>query len=67
MKKFLKYIILAVLIIIGVISLTGCGNKKNSQIVGSWKTDGTNIIYTFNEDNTGSISGNPMEVCSLFN
>ena len=65
MKNTIKIIALILILIIGVFALTGCGNdnKKGNTIVGSWKYDGADYTYTFNEDGTGNYdaAGTKME------
>ena len=65
MKKYIKNILLIVVLLVGVISITGCKkeNKKeeNPTIIGSWEHG--SYIYTFNKDKTGNYEayGNKME------
>ena len=51
MKKYIKNILLIVVLLVGVISITGCKkeNKKeeNPTIIGSWEHG--SYIYTFNK------------------
>lgn len=68
MKKTLKLIVLAILLITTVVMLTACGDKDSKEdeevtLIGSWKYKGTDYTYTFNEDGTGdySAAGNKME------
>lgn len=68
MKNVLKSILLILVLLIAVFALTACGNKEESNskkatIVGSWKYDGADYTYTFNEDGTGdySAAGTKME------
>ena len=49
MKKRIQSLLIASVMLVGVLSLTGCGEKKNS-IVGKWAQG--KFIYTFNEDKT---------------
>ena len=52
-RKILSIALLLVLII----SVTGCGKNQKNELVGTWKNDtyfeGYEFIYTFNEDGTG--------------
>lgn len=56
MKKYIKNLLLVLVLVITLFSITACGKKKN-ELVGSWKYDttikGYDFIYTFNEDGTG--------------
>ena len=45
-----KTIIGGVLLLVGVLLLTGCTGEKKNTIVGKWALD--NFVYTFNEDKT---------------
>ena len=61
MKKYLKYLIILFILVLGVASLTGCGKKEKTpeidrtSIVGKWKyKNGGKFIYTFNKDGTGT-------------
>ena len=61
MKKYLKYLIILFILVLGVASLTGCDKKKpeieidRTSIVGKWKyKNGGKFIYTFNKDGTGT-------------
>lgn len=66
MNKIKKILVLLVLFA-SIVALTGCGKKKDeapkNPILGSWKYDGAEFTYTFNEDGTGSYNamGNNME------
>ena len=62
MKKLLKSIFLGLVLCAGIFVLAACGGNSNS-IVGSWKYDGADYTYAFNEDGTGSydVYGNVME------
>ena len=62
MKNIIKSLLLIIAIVAFVLLLTGCG-KKADGIVGSWKYDGADYTYIFNEDGTGSYEafGNKME------
>ena len=44
-------VLATILLVVGVLSLTGCGEKKNT-IVGKWAHG--SFVYTFNEDKTCS-------------
>ncbi len=54
MKRFALILAIALILVIGIIALAGCG-KKNEGIIGSWKHS-TGYVYTFNNDKTGSYS-----------
>ena len=62
MRKTVISILLAALLLVALLILTGCGNKSNG-IVGQWKYDGADYTYTFNEDGTGNYNayGTKME------
>lgn len=62
MKKLLRSMFLGLVLCVGVLALTACGGAKSDSIVGSWKYDGADYTYTFNEDGTGeyNVYGNPM-------
>lgn len=55
MKKVILSILLAVVMLVSIFTLAGCGkdsNKSNkAPIIGSWEHSG--YVYTFNEDKTG--------------
>ena len=65
MKRISKSLLLMLLLVTTILLLTGCRNinktteneaskgTKNT-IVGSWKYDGSDYTYTFNEDGTGN-------------
>ena len=55
MKKYIKNLVLVIVLIVGVLSLTGCG-EKDSRVVGTWeyKDDGISAVYVLKEDGTGS-------------
>lgn len=61
MKRVIKSTLVAMLLVIALFALTGCGENNNggekkssNPLVGSWKYDGSlNYVYTFNEDGTG--------------
>lgn len=74
MKKFIKSMLLILVLVSTILVFTGCGNtnetteNKDSKeikntIVGSWKYDGADYTYTFNEDGTGdyNAAGTIME------
>lgn len=64
MKKTILTIALIALVVVSLIVLTGCESKSSKPIVGSWAYNGgSDYIYTFKEDNTGSYSayGNERE------
>lgn len=56
MKKILS-VLVAFIVLAGVLfTFTACGDKKggsSNPIVGSWKYQGGNYTYVFNEDGTG--------------
>lgn len=57
MKKNILIITLAIMLLISIVVLTGCEDKKDEGIVGSWSYNpygSTEYIYTFNADKTGS-------------
>ena len=54
MKKLLRSMFLGLVLCVGVLALTACGGAKSDSIVGSWKYDGADYTYTFNEDGTGN-------------
>ena len=56
MKKMLKVLGLSLILILGVILLTGCGkNNEKKAIIGTWtKGEGE---YIFNEDGTAIMNG----------
>ncbi len=61
MKKTLISILVAVMLVASVFVLTGCGEEgskssSSNPLVGSWKYNGMDYTYTFNEDGTGSYS-----------
>lgn len=64
MKKTLLSIGLAIILIVSMLLLTGCGkeSKKDDKnaLIGSWEHSG--YVYTFKEDKTGSYKafGNEM-------
>lgn len=56
MKKYFKGLLIALVLTISILELTGCGNKNT--IVGKWQSkDYSSYVYTFNEDGTGDYSG----------
>ena len=57
----MKKNIFIALLLVCVISLTGCGKSKKNTIVGKWAYD--SFVYTFNEDKTCSYNalGNLMK------
>lgn len=68
MKNVKRGLLLVLILLVAVLVLTGCGNKgedntKKNTIVGSWKYDGADYTYTFNEDGTGdyNAAGTKME------
>lgn len=56
MRKVLISIVLALILIVSVLLLTGCGKdatkEDKNSLIGSWEHSG--YVYTFNEDKTGS-------------
>ena len=59
MKKNLIIFSVVAFLIVGLLILAGCGEKKDEGIVGSWSYNpygSTEYIYTFNADKTGSYS-----------
>ncbi len=63
MKKLLRSMFLGLILCVGVFALTACGGEKEPEsILGVWKDDSGNFIYTFNEDGTGeyNVYQNPM-------
>ena len=60
MKKNMKVLVSALLVVMLCLSLAACGDKGG--VVGSWEAaqDGTTVVYTFNEDMTGK-----MEVAGM--
>ena len=60
MKKYLKVLLVALVLSVSVLVLTGCGKEKEEKItiVGKWQSkDYSAYVYTFNEDGTGDYSG----------
>ena len=61
MKKYLKSVLVVLVLCISVIGLTGCkkGEKQEKNtIVGKWQSkEYSSYVYTFNEDGTGDYSG----------
>ena len=57
----MKKLIIAFVLLISIISFTGCGSKSSKTIVGKWALG--SYVYTFNEDNTCSydIAGTIMK------
>ena len=62
MKKTVKMLAIVAVLMVAMLGLTGCGaNKKDEKanvnpIVGSWKYESGDYIYTFKEDGTGEYS-----------
>lgn len=52
MKMKSKMLLFSVLLLVGVVALTGCKNEKKDPIVGKWALD--SYVYTFNSDGTCS-------------
>ena len=73
MKNVVKSLLLIALLIIVAFAITGCGKENNepkeATIVGSWKYDGADYTYTFNEDGTGkyNAAGTDMEFTYTIN
>ncbi|MBQ3415506.1 MAG: hypothetical protein IJH39_09235 [Clostridia bacterium] len=53
MKKTLKVLAIVAILVAALFALTGCEKKKSNSIVGSWKSEQGDYIYTFKEDGTG--------------
>ena len=51
MKSMLKKVLLATLLLVVTVTLTGC---KDKGIVGKWEYKTGGYTYTFNEDGTGT-------------
>ena len=68
MKKIFTSVLIIVLLIGSILLLTGCGkdNKekedKKPTIIGSWKYEGADYTYTFNEDGTGDYNAYGTEM-----
>lgn len=68
MKKIVTSLAIIVLLISSVLLLTGCGkenkeqDEKKTTIVGSWKYEGADYTYTFNEDGTGNYNAYGTEM-----
>ncbi|MBQ3265593.1 MAG: hypothetical protein IJH07_07430 [Ruminococcus sp.] len=61
-KKMIGIIALTLCVILAALSFTACGGSKPA-IVGSWESDeASGVIYTFNEDGTGSLAGEGYEM-----
>ncbi len=62
MKKTLKMLAIIAILMVAMLGLTGCGSKKDESaknvnpIVGSWKYENGDYMYTFKEDGTGEYS-----------
>ena len=69
MKKILKGVLLTIVLCVSIVTLSACNkggsedSKSKNPLVGSWKYQGGNFTYTFNDDGTGTYdaSGNNME------
>ena len=61
MKKFLKSLLIALVLCVSVVGLTGCNKsakKEKNSIVGKWQSkEYSSYVYTFYEDGTGDYSG----------
>ena len=60
MKKYFKVLVIALILSISILGLTGCGKEKSKKntIVGKWESKVySSYVYTFNEDGTGDYSG----------
>lgn len=56
MKRTLKAITISIILILGIVLLTGCGTKTASKgIVGTWKKGEGE--YTYNNDGTALMNG----------
>ena len=61
MNKHLKQVFLVLILILGIFTLSACGNKKeeakviDERVIGTWKyeTEGMNATYAFRKDGTG--------------
>ena len=61
-RKTINIIALTLCALFAVLSLAACGGSK-SPIVGSWESDeAAGVIYTFNEDGTGTLVGEDYEL-----
>ena len=63
MKKILKGMFVALIVVVGALAITGCKDKTASKkttsnslssIVGSWEYKDGGYTYTFKDDKTGS-------------
>ena len=57
MKKGMRSILAALLILVLVAAAAGCGSKKNSNpLTGTWEyeEDGIKAVYVLNDDGTGT-------------
>lgn len=52
MKLKSKIFLSSILLVVGVIALTGCGKNNKNPLVGKWALD--SYVYTFNADKTCS-------------
>lgn len=55
--KPIKKLLLVLVLVLGVFALTGCDKKENNKnsIVGTWEYQfGSDYVYTFNDDLTGT-------------
>ena len=59
MKKYLRVLLVALVLSVSVLGLTGCGKKEEKiTIVGKWQSkEYSSYVYTFNKDGTGEYSG----------
>lgn len=58
-----KKILLAMIAIVALVTLVGCGSKEDSNsIIGTWKHESTDYTYKFNKDKTGSYSYGNQEM-----
>ena len=64
--KRIKRLIICVTAFVCVLSLAACGERKKSDLAGSWSgsNGGYDVTFTFNEDGTGemSISGIQLNI-----
>ena len=57
-----KILVLLVLFII-TLMITGCGGEESNSIIGTWKSEkDSNMVYTFNEDGTGKLTGEEVDI-----
>lgn len=60
MKKTMKVVAIAAILVVAMLGLAGCKKDKKEAakdpIVGAWEYEKGGYTYTFNEDGTGSYS-----------